>query len=1053
LAIPAAQEDAGVTGRSGIASGMARISEIFTAVLSIPESLDSPNSSRVRFRRMIHLHEILADRVGRWRKDGYPVADYPAVTEILEWARDPDTNLLRFLREPQFRALETYWYLRLIEQTPHVFDLYRQLYPKTPDLLDALGLGTPRIKDFVLAESLDALWGRIRTDDVFVREHRLESVRETLTLDYPSYILALAMGAGKTILIGAIFATEFALAQEYPDGPFVENALVFAPGKTIIESLRELLTVPYDEILPARFYRSFASSLKLTFTRDGERDIPVVRGSAFNVVVTNTEKIRIRKETVRKADLAGLLATGREDEARAEVANLRLQAIASLPRLAIFSDEAHHTYGQTLQTELKKVRRTVDYLAASTDVVVVVNTTGTPYFQRQPLRDVVIWYGLSQGIRDNILKNLSGNIIAYDFEGDASRYVADVVEDFFRDYGDVQLPNGAAAKLALYFPQTDDLDALRPVIDATLVRLGYSPTICLRNTSESTKDEIDAFNRLNDPASPHRVMLLVNKGTEGWNCPSLYACALARKLTSSNNFVLQAATRCLRQVPGNNLKAKVYLSRENRAVLDRQLQETYGETIAELNRTQRQRKSARLVVRKKAPAPLVLTRLVQRVAPAAGGPRPLRLSRPEPATTAEGITRTALGLADRPGLRRVLEQVGEAVRIDAVPEVVDHYEAAVSLAAASRADVWAIYDELRRLYPGTEIIPEADLPHLARQITEGMAAYEMREERVEWALALVKLGGFHRVSDAAGELYTAEITYPVDREQLLLPRHGLVRENPADFGFHYDPYNFDSEPEHEFFVRLLKELNLQPAEVEDVYFTGGLTDPGKTDFSVEYRGEDGRWHRYTPDFVIRKRPAGRERPGTGRTLIVEVKAAQHRPAILEDQRRGDRGEEPVTTEGRKTMALRKLERLNPERLRYELVFVNGSVPADAFRPVRDFVREPERGYGPDLAEARRLKDLLLQADGQRVRRVILFGSRARGDARPDSDYDMLVVVTNMPADERRSYRSMLYQVFGRARLPAEPHVMAEEEFEESKTVVGGIAYPAWTEGVVVYEKS
>ena len=46
-------------------------------------------------------------------------------------------------------------------------------------------------------------------------------MRETLTLDYPSYILALAMGAGKTILIGAICATEFAMALEYPDGPFV----------------------------------------------------------------------------------------------------------------------------------------------------------------------------------------------------------------------------------------------------------------------------------------------------------------------------------------------------------------------------------------------------------------------------------------------------------------------------------------------------------------------------------------------------------------------------------------------------------------------------------------------------------------------------------------------------------------------------------------------------------------------------------------------------------------------------------------------------------------
>ena len=47
-----------------------------------------------------------------------------------------------------------------------------------------------------------------------------------MALDYPSYILALAMGAGKTALIGAIIATEFAMALEYPDGPFVQRSIL-----------------------------------------------------------------------------------------------------------------------------------------------------------------------------------------------------------------------------------------------------------------------------------------------------------------------------------------------------------------------------------------------------------------------------------------------------------------------------------------------------------------------------------------------------------------------------------------------------------------------------------------------------------------------------------------------------------------------------------------------------------------------------------------------------------------------------------------------------------
>ena len=45
---------------------------------------------------------------------------------------------------------------------------------------------------------------------------------------------------------------------------------------TIIESLRELANIPYDRILPPRCYKPFAASVKLTFTRDGEKDIPVI---------------------------------------------------------------------------------------------------------------------------------------------------------------------------------------------------------------------------------------------------------------------------------------------------------------------------------------------------------------------------------------------------------------------------------------------------------------------------------------------------------------------------------------------------------------------------------------------------------------------------------------------------------------------------------------------------------------------------------------------------------------------------------------------------------
>ena len=99
---------------------------------------------------------------------------------------------------------------------------------------------------------------------------------------------------------------------------------------------------------------------------------------------------------------------------------------------------------------------------------------------------------------------------------------------------------------------------------------------------------------------------------------------------------------------------------------------------------------------------------------------------------------------------------------------------------------------------------------------------------------------------------------------------------------------------------------------------------------------------------------------------------------------------------------------------------------------------------------RRVKDLILAAGGHAVRRVILFGSRARGDARPDSDYDVLVLVSGMNGAERAAFRSKLYRAVEGIGAAVEPWVMTEEEFEESKTVIGGLAHPAWREGVVLH---
>jgi predicted nucleotidyltransferase len=104
----------------------------------------------------------------------------------------------------------------------------------------------------------------------------------------------------------------------------------------------------------------------------------------------------------------------------------------------------------------------------------------------------------------------------------------------------------------------------------------------------------------------------------------------------------------------------------------------------------------------------------------------------------------------------------------------------------------------------------------------------------------------------------------------------------------------------------------------------------------------------------------------------------------------------------------------------------------------------------DLAIARRVAQANLGADGSRIRRIILFGSRARGDAYPDSDLDLLVVTCEASPSGQRVYRRSLYRICRGFGVPVEPHVMTGKTFEETRSVIGGLAYPASTEGVILY---
>jgi predicted nucleotidyltransferase len=99
---------------------------------------------------------------------------------------------------------------------------------------------------------------------------------------------------------------------------------------------------------------------------------------------------------------------------------------------------------------------------------------------------------------------------------------------------------------------------------------------------------------------------------------------------------------------------------------------------------------------------------------------------------------------------------------------------------------------------------------------------------------------------------------------------------------------------------------------------------------------------------------------------------------------------------------------------------------------------------PKLAEiVRRLVDAYEPA------RIYLFGSLARGEAGPDSDYDLLVVVPDDAPAERKDGK-LAYRVLWGTGAAADVVVWERSRFDRRARVVSSLPATVLREGKVLY---
>ena len=108
------------------------------------------------------------------------------------------------------------------------------------------------------------------------------------------------------------------------------------------------------------------------------------------------------------------------------------------------------------------------------------------------------------------------------------------------------------------------------------------------------------------------------------------------------------------------------------------------------------------------------------------------------------------------------------------------------------------------------------------------------------------------------------------------------------------------------------------------------------------------------------------------------------------------------------------------------------------------------GIGDGVLE-RMVETIVAEVDPERI---ILFGSRARGDANADSDVDLMVVEEGPFGPERNGHTETVRLIYALADFPVGKDILvcSREEVEYWRDSLNHVVAEALREGEVLYER-
>ncbi len=825
---------------------------------------------------------------------------------ILANAEPRKENPNAFLRKPQYEAFEMYVFLKEYLGNPRLADLFddwrknRMVQGANEKAAVPFTFDNSRFyEDNTLLSQLDLL----NRDTLVSFFEQLSDLRQ----EYANYIFALTMGTGKTILMALCIFYEFLLAHKYPkDERFCHNALVLAPDTTVLQSLKEIQTFEKAKVFTEKYANELDTIIKFHFLEEDGVALSTMDGSDFNLIVSTSQKIILKKK--RKEDSAqNMLFKDSWEEAIRDnpnadlymldddsslMANQRYQKLTRLKQLGIYVDEAHHAFGKSLKNDMldrskeTSLRLTIDGLvqeldAAGTKVVACYNFTGTPYIENRLMSEVVYEYGLKEAIDSGYLKKTFIDDYA---NVQTQSFVSSAVESFAKQHrnekGIWKRYENMLPKMALFATTIDELNnELKPALEKALQKFDISEDSILVNVGDdklTKQDDLREFLKLDTAESKKQFILLVGKGKEGWNCRSLFGVALFRK-PKSTIFVLQATMRCLRSITETQQTGQIFLSTENLGILQDELDKNFKVCVEDLKGKDNSNKKIRhIYVREKVPIRMVEQTYEYKITERKPGE--FSLFGNGSGFDFEKYRRTksthSLANIDSASIRHEVASSDERAftAYSLVAELslyLTQHETDKETGAKTRrwspVEIQNLIDRctdgidaiLEKVNYANEILYDWVVPELFRQIYR--ISYEKGEKKeiVKW---LTKdppknpdgTDGCYNLN-FDDELFVEESDAKF-REYSQSSKTANVRKS-----FNLSGYGFDSSSEKSFFVRNL----FGNAEIRHIWFTGMLTN-GQSDFYVHYIDPELHTLRsYYPDFLVEL--------NDGKYYIVEIK--------------------------------------------------------------------------------------------------------------------------------------------------------------------------------------